>query len=83
MTIKLAPDSEKRFIASIKRFVAESLDEDIGDLKAGLLLEFLLKELGPTIYNRAVADAQARIQDAALELDSVCYEPDPGYWNRK
>jgi uncharacterized protein (DUF2164 family) len=83
MTIKLAPDSEKRFIASIKRFVAEHLDEGIGDLKASLVLEFLLKEIGPTIYNRAVADAQARIQDAALELDSVCYEPDPGYWNKK
>jgi len=83
MTIKLAPDSQTRFIASIKRFVAESLDEDIGDLKAGLILEFMLKEIGPTIYNRAVADAQAKIQDAALELDSACYELDPGYWNRK
>ena len=83
MTITLTPDSQTRFIASIKRFVAESLDEDIGDLKASLILEFLLKEIGPTIYNRAVADAQAKIQDAALELDSACYEPDPGYWNRK
>ena len=83
MTIKLAPDAQARFIASIKRYFAENLDDDIGDLKASLLLEFVLKEIGPSIYNRAVADAQARIQDAALELDSVCYEPDPGYWNRK
>jgi uncharacterized protein (DUF2164 family) len=83
MTIKLAPDAQARFLASIKRFVAENLDEDIGDLKAAMVLEFVLKEIGPSIYNRAVADAQAKIQDAALELDSSCYEPDPGYWSRK
>jgi uncharacterized protein (DUF2164 family) len=59
------------------------LDDDIGDLKASLLLEFVLREMGPGIYNRAVADAQARIQDMVLELDSSCYEADLGYWNKK
>ena len=61
MTIKLTTETHARFIASIKRYVAENLDEDIGDLKASLVLEFVLKEIGPSIYNRAVADAQARI----------------------
>jgi uncharacterized protein (DUF2164 family) len=82
MTIKLKPDAQARFIASIKRYFAENLDDDIGDLKASLLLDFVLKEIGPSLYNRAVADAQARIQDAALELDSACYEADLGYWSR-
>lgn len=82
MTIKLTPDAQSRFIASIKRYFAEELDDEIGDLKASLFLEFVLKEIGPSIYNRAVADAQARIQDAALELDSACYEADLGYWNK-
>ena len=40
MPIKLQPDAEKYLLASIKRFVAEHLDADIGDLKASLLLEF-------------------------------------------
>jgi len=83
MTIKLQPETQGRFIASIKRYFAERLDDDIGDLKASLLLDFVLQEIGPSIYNRAVADAQARIQDAALELDSACYEADLGYWNKK
>ena len=76
-------DDPARFIVSIKRFFAETLDDDIGDLKASLLLEFVLREMGPSIYNRAVADAQARIQDMVLELDSSCYEADLGYWNKK
>ena len=83
MTIKLKAETQARFIASIKRFFAETLDDDIGDLKASLLLDFVLREMGPSIYNRAVADAQARIQDTVLELDSSCDEADVGYWNKK
>lgn len=82
MTITLKPETQARFIASIKRFFAETLDDDIGDLKASLLLEFVLREMGPSVYNRAVADAQARIQDMVLDLDSSCYEADLGYWNK-
>jgi uncharacterized protein (DUF2164 family) len=83
MTIKLDSAAQARFIASIKRYFVENLDDDIGDLKASLLLEFVLREIGPSIYNRAVADAQGRLQDAVVELDSSCYEADLGYWNRK
>ena len=43
----------------------------------------MLREMGPSIYNRAVADAQARINDMVLELDGSCHEADPGYWNKK
>ncbi len=82
MTIKLESNVEARCLASIKRYFRERLDDDIGDLKASLLLEFVLKEVGPSIYNRAVADAQAKIQDAVMDLDGTCHEPDPGYWNK-
>jgi uncharacterized protein (DUF2164 family) len=40
MSIKLHKESEKYLIGSIKRFFAESMNEDIGDLKASLVLEF-------------------------------------------
>jgi hypothetical protein len=41
MAIKLPPTT-KRLVASIKR-TAENLDEEIGDLKAGLLLDYCLE----------------------------------------
>jgi hypothetical protein len=37
MTIKLDPAAQARFLASIKRYFVENLDDDIGDLKASLL----------------------------------------------
>ena len=39
MAIRLSPETTRRLLASIKRYAAENLDEEIGDLKAGLLLD--------------------------------------------
>ena len=77
---KLSKEVEKRLVASIKRYFAENMEEEIGDLKAGLLLDYSLREIGPCIYNQAIADAQARLQARVSELDSSCYEPEFGYW---
>jgi uncharacterized protein (DUF2164 family) len=80
MVIKLSKDVEKRLIASIKRYFAENMEDEIGDLKARLLLDYCLREIGPSIYNQAIADAQAHLQERVSELDSSCYRPEFGYW---
>jgi uncharacterized protein (DUF2164 family) len=83
MAIKLSSESKARFIASIKRYFAESMDDEIGELKASLLLEFFVHEIGPTVYNQAVADVQTRLQEVVMDLDGTCHEPDPGYWTKR
>lgn len=82
MPIKLSPDQTKQLQASIKRYVAENLDEEIGDLKAGLFLEFCLAEVGAVVYNQAIADAQAYFQERAGDLDGVCHEVEFAYWKK-
>ena len=82
MAIKLSPETTKRLIASIKRYAAEHLDEEIGELKAGLLLDYCLKEIGPSIYNQAIADAQAYFTGRVADLEGVCHEPEFGFWPR-
>ena len=80
MTITLSDDATKQAIASIKRYVLEELDQDIGDLKAGFVLEYFLKEIGPSIYNAAIADAQAYLRDRVADLDGACSAPEFAYW---
>ena len=83
MAIKLSKEAEQRSIASIKRYCAENMEEeDVGDLKATLLLDFFVKEIGPTVYNQAIADAQAYMQDRVADLDSSCYQLEFGYWSK-
>jgi uncharacterized protein (DUF2164 family) len=80
MPIQLSPDTTKRLQASIKRYVSENLDQDIGDLQANLFLDFCLKEIAPSVYNKAVADAQAYFEARLADLEGVCHEKEFNYW---
>ncbi len=82
MPVELEPESRKALIASIRRYVEENLDAEIGDLKAGFLLDYCLQEIGPTIYNQAIADARAFMLDRLVDLESLCYEPEMTYWSK-
>jgi len=65
-----------------KRFLAEESDDAIGDLKALLVLDFCLKEIGPSVYNQAIADAQSYMQEKVTDLGGVRYEPEAGFWKK-
>ncbi|XAH23839.1 DUF2164 domain-containing protein [Xylophilus sp. GW821-FHT01B05] len=80
MTIELSKDARKAAVSSIERFFRENMDEPIGNVTAGQLLEFFLKEIGPTIYNRAVTDVQERVQAQVMELDIEIHEQEFAYW---
>lgn len=83
MTIEISNEASKAAIASIQRYFSENLDEEIGNLAAGALLGFFLKEIGPVVYNQAVADAQARLQARVAEMDVEVYEEPFAYWTKQ
>jgi len=58
------------------------MTEPIGELPAGSLLNFFVEEVGPAIYNQAVADAQSRMQQRVADLDGELYEEAFQYWSR-
>lgn len=83
MPIKLPKETERQAVASIKRYFLENLDEEIGELKAGLFLDFCLREICPCVYNQAIADAQTYLRDKAADMDGICHEPEFGYWKKE
>ncbi len=82
MEIRLSPDAVKRLRGPIQRFVEEEYGISIGELGADTFLRFCLVELGPAIYNQAVADAQACIQERVSDLENICFADEAGYWDR-
>ena len=58
------------------------MEEKIGNVTAGALLGFMLEEIGPSIYNQAVADVQERLQARVSELDFEVHEEEFGYWRK-
>lgn len=80
MAITLSDDTTKRLLASIKRYATENLDQDMGDLQASLFLDYVLKEIGPSIYNQAIADARDFFAARVGDLEGACYERELSYW---
>ena len=82
MPIELSKEDRVQAIASIERYFREHRDERIGNIAAGALLGFFMEEIGPSIYNRAVADVQERLQARVAELDYEVHEDEFGYWRK-
>ncbi len=83
MTIELSKEARSAVITSIERYFAENMEEKIGNLAADALLSFFLEEIGPLVEaNRAVADAQERLQARVMELDIEIHEDEFQYWRK-
>jgi uncharacterized protein (DUF2164 family) len=80
MTIEISKQTRAEAIASIRRYFEQNLREPIGDLPAGLLLNYFLEEIGPVIYNQAIADTQARMQQRVGDLSGELFAEEFQYW---
>jgi len=83
MTIELPRETRAAAIQSIERYFDEELQQRIGNIQAGALLNFFLEEIAPSVYNAAIADAQERLQARVLELDIDCHEDEFGHWKAR
>lgn len=82
MTIELPKEARKEAIASIERYFQENMDEKIGNMAAGALLNFFVEEIGPLIYNMAVAEVQERLQTRVMEIDLEVNQDPFQYWRK-
>lgn len=82
MTIELTKEDRQQAITSIERYFQENMDEKIGNVTAGALLGFFLEEVGPSVYNKGVTDAQERLQARVQELDFEVHEDEFQYWRK-
>jgi uncharacterized protein (DUF2164 family) len=83
MTIEISKEARQQAIASIERYFEQNMEERIGNIAAGALLGFFLEEIGPVVYNQAVAKVQERLQERVNELDLEVHEDEFGYWRKQ
>jgi len=82
MSIEIPKEARQQAIASIERYFLENMDEKIGNVTAGALLGFFIEEVGPVIYNLAVAQVQERLQMRVMEVDLEINESEFPYWRK-
>ncbi len=72
--LTLSDDSRTRATASLMRFADAHFDEPISDLQASLLLDHVLIEIAPSIYNQALIDARRYVEERAADLEASLYK---------
>ena len=79
MRIRLSRERREVILTSIRQFFTEELDREVSRFQAESILDFFVRELGAPVYNQAVKDAQAYIQEKMLDLEGELYEPEEPY----
>jgi uncharacterized protein (DUF2164 family) len=69
MYIKLPKENKDQIIDKIKDYFYNERSEEIGDLAAENLLDFVLKEIAPYLYNQGVKDAKVMVEQKMMSLE--------------
>jgi uncharacterized protein (DUF2164 family) len=78
--ITLPDAASKQAVASIRRYAGEELEHELGELQGAMFLDYVLAEIGPTIYNQAIADARAFFEERAADLGAIRYHAEFPFW---
>ncbi len=76
MRIQLTAERRERMLRALQKYFGDEFDEPLSPFKAERLLDFLVRELGPPVYNQAIRDAHAFIQERLTDLEGEFYEAD-------
>ncbi|ODA39359.1 DUF2164 domain-containing protein [Desulfosporosinus sp. BG] len=66
--IELKKEVREELIESIKRYFWSERDEEITRLGAELLLDFIVNEIGPYLYNRGIEDSYKYMNERIEDL---------------
>ena len=71
--VELSREARQAAAARLRAVLQDELDVEIGALQSELILDQLVRDLGPVFYNRALGDARAVIAAKAEDMDEALY----------
>jgi uncharacterized protein (DUF2164 family) len=74
MKIRLSTERREALLASLLALYASEFDETLSRFRAEALLDFFVRELGPSVYNQGVRDATAFVQAKLADIEGEVYE---------
>lgn len=73
ITPKIPKEQKIQIVKNVQAYFEEEMAETIGDLGAELLIDFMMKELGPYLYNQAIGDVRKVINEKMMQMDEELY----------
>lgn len=83
ITIKLPKEQKVEIIKHVQAYFEEERSETIGDLGAEQFVDFMINELGPYIYNKAIEDARMLINEKVAQIEDELYTLEKPIQTRK
>lgn len=71
--IEFSKEERAAITAKLRKYFARELDQELGQLPAEMLLDFIGTEIGGAFYNRGVHDAQQLVQQKAEDIVEALY----------
>ncbi len=68
MEIELKKEVREGLVEGLKEFFWKERDEEITNLGAVLILDYILNNIGPHIYNKAIEDSYAYMYERIEDL---------------
>ena len=83
MAIAFDKQETKEILSSLQHYFREELDQEISEMRAKFLLDYILQEIAPLAYNQGVKDAELYFRGKVEDLSGVCFEEGLTYWQKK
>lgn len=71
--IEFSMEERAAITAKLRDYFARELDQELGQLPAEMLLDFIGRDIGGAFYNRGVHDAQQLVQQKAEDIVEALY----------
>jgi uncharacterized protein (DUF2164 family) len=71
--VELSKDQRAAATARLRAYFRDELEQELAQLPAEMLLDFIGKEIGAIFYNRGVQDAQQLVQQKAEDVVEALY----------
>lgn len=71
--IEFSKEERAAATAKLRAHFRDELDQDLGQLPAEMLLDFIGREIGGFFYNRGFYDAQAVVKNKAEDIVEAIY----------
>lgn len=73
MQVKLSIQERSALTERIQVFFEEERSESIGSIAAEQLLDYMLAELGPYVYNEAIKDARKTVMERVMSMEDELF----------
>ena len=71
--IEFSRDERAAVTGKLRDYFARELDQELGQLPAEMLLDFIGREIGGAFYDRGVHDAQQLVRQKAEDIVEALY----------